>query len=104
MVLGATTPTRIHFSWGHHGIWKGNDLTGGDDATVVWWNPNARGPDEVGSEGKGLYEYADGGKRYLPGQWPTTPVGLFDPKTSTTVLTKLPPADTPPSYPSPAAR
>src|SRR5262249_16087702 len=60
------------------------------------------GPDEVGRDGKGLYRYADGGRRYLPGQWPKTPVGLFDPKTSTTVLTTLPPADAPPSYPSPA--
>ena len=30
-------------------------------------------------DGKGLYRYADDGRRYLPGQWPTTPVGLFDP-------------------------
>ena len=97
-----TTPTRLHLSWGRHGIWKGVDLTGGDDATVIWWDPNAVGPDEVGRDGKGLYRYADGGRRYLPGQWPTTPVGLFDPKTSTTVLTTLPPADAPPTYPSPA--
>jgi len=97
-----TTPTRLHLSWGHHGIWKSVDLTGGDDATVIWWDPNATGPDEVGRDGKGLYRYADGGRRYLPGQWPTTPVGLFDAKTSTTVLTTLPPADAPPTYPSPA--
>ena len=61
-----------------------------------------RAPTRSAHDGKGLYRYADGGKRYLPGQWPTTPVGLFDPKTSITVLTTLPPADAPPSYPSPA--
>jgi Periplasmic binding protein len=98
-----TTPTRLHFSWGHHGLWSAVDLTGGDDATVIWWDPNASGPDEVGREGKGLYRYADGGRRYLPGHWPKTAVGLFDDATSTTVLTSLPAADQPPSYPSPAS-
>ncbi len=97
-----TTPTRLHLSWGRHGLWKGVDVTGVDDATVVWWDPNATGPDEVGRDGKGLYRYADGGKRYLPGNWPTKPVGLYDDATSVTVLTKLPPEDAPPSYPSPA--
>ena len=98
-----TTPTRLHLSWGRHGLWKGVDRTGGDDATVIWWDPDASGADEVGREGKGLYRYADEGARYLPGQWPSAPIALFDPKTSTTVLTELPAADAPPSYPSPAA-
>ncbi len=98
----STTPTRLHLSWGHHGIWRGTDLTGGDDAGVIWWDPNATGPDEVGRVGKGLYRSADHGKRYLPGQWPSAPIRLFDPKTSTGVISQLPPADQPPSYPSPA--
>jgi len=97
-----TTPTRLHLSWGRHNIWKGVDVTGGDDATVIWWDPKATGPDEVGRDGTGLYRYADGGQRYLPGQWPSTPVGLYDDAKSVTVLTTLPPADAPPSYPSPA--
>ena len=99
----ATTPTRLHLSWGRHGIWKGIDLTGGDDATVIWWDPDARGADEVGREGEGLYRYADEGARYFPGKWPDSPVGLYDDATSIGVLTELPPADQPPSYPSPAA-
>ena len=70
---------------------------------MIWWDPNATGPDEVGNEGKGLYRYADGGRATCPGQWPTTKVGLFDDATSTTVLTSLPAADQPPSYPSPAS-
>ena len=48
-----TTPTRLHLSWGRHDIWKGVDLTGGDDATVIWWDPDATGPDEVGRDGTG---------------------------------------------------
>jgi hypothetical protein len=97
-----TTPTRLHLSWGKHGIWKGVDLTGGDDATVIWWDPTAKGQDEVGREGTGLYRYADEGTRYLPGQWPSTRIALFDPETSSAVLDALPSADQPPSYPSPA--
>jgi hypothetical protein len=97
-----TVPTRLHLSWGRHDIWKGVDLTGSDDATVVWWDPDATGPDEVGRAGKGLYRYADEGARYLPGKWPTKPVGLYDNATSVTVLTQLPAVDAPPSYPSPA--
>jgi hypothetical protein len=99
-----TTPTRLHLSWGRHGLWNAVDLTGGDDATVIWWDPNASGPDEVGRVGKGLYRYADGGRRYLPGHWPKTAVGLYDDATSTTVLTDLPAGDRPPSYPSPVGR
>ncbi len=101
----STTPTRMHFSWGSHGIWPGVDVTAGDDATVIWWDPHATGPDEVGAVGPGLYRYADGGRRYLPRSWPKRgQVGLYDDATSITVLTKLPPADQPPSYPSPAAQ
>jgi hypothetical protein len=81
-----TTPTEMHLSWGRHGIWPGTDLTGGDDATVIWWDPAATGPDEVGKVGPGLWRYADGGRRYLPDQWPTTPVGLHDDATSVTVV------------------
>jgi hypothetical protein len=98
-----TTPTRLHLSWGKHGIWKGIDLTGGDDATVIWWDPAAKGPDEVGRDGTGLYRYADDGARYLPGQWPKAPIKLFDAKTSTAVLDTLPAADQPPSYPPPGS-
>jgi hypothetical protein len=97
-----TVPTRLHLSWGRHGIWEGRDVTGSDDATVVWWDPDATGPDEVGRNGQGLYRYADGGRRYLPGEWPEQPVGLYDDATSVTVLTELPPEDAPPTYPSPA--
>jgi hypothetical protein len=69
---------------------------------VIWWDPTAKGQDEVGREGTGLYRYADEGTRYLPGQWPSTRIALFDPETSSAVLDALPSADQPPSYPSPA--
>ena len=87
-----TTPTRLHLSWGRHHIWPGVDLTG----------RRRRHRHLVGSQrdrsrrgrhdGTGLYRYADGGARYLPGKWPTKPVGLYDDATSVTVLTQ-PPVD-----------
>lgn len=94
--------TVIHMSWGRHGIWPGTDYTWGDDATVVWWDPNVSGPDEVGDGGRGLYRYALAGHRYLPGHWPAN-VGLFDTAHSVTVLSTLPADGRPPSYPSPAS-
>ena len=60
---------------------------------MIWWDPDAKGADEVGRDGTGLYRYADDGTRYLPGQWPKAKIALFDPKTSTTVLDTLPPED-----------
>jgi hypothetical protein len=96
-------PTVLHLSWGRHGIWPGVDDTGGDDATVIWWDPNARGPDEVGESGRGLYRYALDGRRYLPTSWPRQgSLGLYDTARSTTVVTSLPEGEQPPSYPSPA--
>jgi hypothetical protein len=95
-------PNLLHTSWGNHGIWPGTDYTWDDDFTVIWWDPNASGLDEVGSPGKGLYRYALGGARYLPGRWPTD-VGLYDVGSSITVLHTLTGDGKPPSYPSPAS-
>ena len=96
-------PPFLHLSWGRHRIWPSVDLTASDDATVIFWDPNARGADEVGNTGRGLWRYALGGRRYLPGHWPDGEVGLFDRVRSVTILRVLPPEDQPPAYPSPAA-
>ena len=98
----ATQPSQIHLSWGNHGIWPTTDYFGADDATVIWWNPDAAGIDEVGNQGKGMWEFADAGQRYLPKQWPSTPAKLFDAKTSVTAFGAFPKGQGPPSYPSPA--
>ena len=45
------------------------------------------GDDETGTYGTGMYRLVDGGRRYLPGQWPTTPVKLFDPAGTVTTYT-----------------
>jgi len=98
-----TTPSAISqpsLSWGEHGIWPDPDYLGIDDGTLFWWNPTATGPDEIRREGTGMYEFVDGGKRYLPGEWPTEDK-LFDPDGAVSIYTTRPPGETPPSYPSP---
>ena len=86
-------------SWGNHKIWPDTDYAGLDDQTEVWWNPTATGVDELGQQGTGMWEYVDGGKRYLPGQWPKGQPALFDRSTgSVDLYTTLPPGITLPDY------
>jgi hypothetical protein len=92
-------PTNPRLSYGEHGLWPFLDNHGADDATLIWWNPDAEGTDDIGQEGKGLYEYADDGKRYTLDGWPESKVKLFDDSNSVTIFDELPPEDRPPDYP-----
>lgn len=85
-------------SWGERGIWPGVDYGGVDDQTEVWWDADAEGVDETGKDAKGLWAYVDGGRRYLPGEWPTDPPDVFDPEGAVTVYTDLPAGITLPDY------
>lgn len=77
-------------SWGERGLWPGVDYSGVDDQTEVWWDAEAVGPDETGREAAGLWAYSDGGRRYLPGEWPEEPPRAFDPDGAVTLYTELP--------------
>ena len=72
-------------TWGKHGYWPGVDVGGGDNAGVLYWDPNASGADETGAFGKGMYRLVEGGRRYTPSEWATASVKLFDPKGSVTI-------------------
>lgn len=85
-------------SWGERGIWPGIDYSGVDDQTEVWWDVEARGVDETGQDGVGLWAYSNGGERYLPGEWPDEPPDAFRREGSVTVYTELPPGITLPEY------
>ena len=89
-------------SFGDHGFWTGEDPMGLDNAALLWWNPNARGEDETGVVGNGMYELVNGGMRYPGGKWSSTPANLFDPTGAITLYDNPPPDLTPKSYPSPA--
>ncbi len=100
----AGTPTAISqpsLSWGEKGIWPGIDYNGVDDATLIWWDPEATGQDEIRKEGTGMYQYVDGGARYFPGEWPTESK-LFDPDGAVDIYAVPPAGEAPPDYPSPA--
>src|SRR5690554_5376953 len=66
--------------------WAPADYTSVDDSTLIWWDADAEGIDEQGTEGQGMYRYVDGGKRYLPGQLPTELSAFFEPEGSITAF------------------
>jgi len=88
-------------SYGEKGYWPDNDYLGVDDATAIWWDPTASGPDEIRKDGVGMYQFVDGGQRYLPGQWPTADK-MFDPTGAVPLYSSPPPGEAPGDYPSPA--
>ena len=87
-------------SYGNKGIWPETDYMGIDDATEIWWNPDATGPDELQRSGTGMYEYVDGGKRYLPGRVAVHPPDGVRPQDAVT-STRPSRRRAVPSYPSP---
>jgi len=97
------TPTNPQVSRGDHGFWPDTDLGGIDDMTLIWWDPDVEGPDEIDNQGPGMYRYANGGERYKLGDLPTSleEAGLFDVESSVTLYEELPAEDVPPDYPSP---
>ena len=94
--------TQPSLSWGDKGIWPDTDWLGIDDATLVWWNPDAEGPDERGDVAAGMWEYVDGGARYVPDEWPEGDPKVFDERGAVTIYEQPPEGESPPDYPSPA--
>ena len=89
-------------TYGDKGYWDGvADYQGVDDATVFWWDPAATGVDEIRRDGTGMYQYVDGGQRYLPGEW-TTDEKLFDPEGAVSLYETPPAGEERGDYPSPA--
>jgi hypothetical protein len=89
-----------YLSWGND-LWPEPDYLGLDDATLTWWDPTAVGPDEIRKEAAGMWSFVDGGKRYLPGEWPADDK-LFDPAGAVAYYQTPPTGEEPPTYPSPA--
>ncbi len=104
LFAGAPTPDAItnpSISFGDHGIWPDTDYSGIDDATELWWDAAATGPDEIRREGQGMYQYGDGGRRYLPGAWPESDTRAFDPEGAVALYDELPESEARPDYPPP---
>jgi hypothetical protein len=90
-------------SWGTpaKGRWDAVDYQGVDDVTEIWWDTEAIGPDENGGEGRGMWAYVEGGKRYLAGEIPQRTPRAFDRDGAVTLYDRAPEADLVPDYPSP---
>lgn len=65
-------------SFGDRGVFPDPDYAGLDDQTEIWWDAGATGVTETGKEGKGLWRFVEGGKRFLYGDWPEEEPQLFD--------------------------
>lgn len=89
------------------GLWNADDddyvgdYEGIDDMVELWWDADAQGPDETGAQGTGLYQYANGGQRYLPHEY-SEDIDVFDAGSSVSEITDPPASEDPPDYPSPA--
>ena len=59
------------------------------------------GENEIGQQGKGMWRYVDGGRRYTPGTWPASPTRAFDPEGAIGKYDALPPEDQYPNYDCP---
>jgi hypothetical protein len=106
-------PTTPRVSYGDHGAFKivdqetcaqdkpRIDYLGTDDMVEIWWDGTYNGPDEQGNDGKGKYRYANGGKRYLPREQPTTDADAFKVEGSVLEFKERPARDKAPTYPSP---
>ena len=66
------------------------------DMTEVWYDPNARGPDERSQDGVGLIMKVDTGRRYRLGQWPAADPRVFDPNGAMAVSDNPPGGGDPP--------
>lgn len=88
-------PSRAQLSYGSQGVWGDDvvDYGGSEDASIVWWDPDAEGTDETGQQGRGMYRHANGGERYTIGDFPDSPedAGLFVTGDSLTIVDELPP-------------
>jgi hypothetical protein len=96
--------TANYVSWGNK-LWQGNlkpDYNDADNAMAIWWDPTATGKDEAGNQGTGMLADADGGKHYLPGDWPSANIPFFQKEGSVTVYDKQPDDIPRRPWPSPA--
>lgn len=98
--LNTGSVTNSSVSYGRRGFWPYTDYNGIDDATEIWWDPAATGPDEIRKEGTGMWRYVDGGKRYTAGSWPRSDTKAFDPDGAVALYDE--PPEPVPDYPRPS--
>lgn len=101
---------KLRLSYGNKGVFPpppgqesaNPDYLAVDDMVKVWWNADATGPDEQGEEGRGMMMYANGGRRYLPGQMTEGSPDAFEEEGAVDYFDEVPADLRPPSYAPPA--
>jgi hypothetical protein len=91
--INADYITTYQISFGEQGIFDSFDMAAFDDATEIWWDAETVGPDELAQEAPGMYQYVDGGVRYLPAEWPDTDPKAFDPDGAIAIYDTPPPGE-----------
>ncbi len=108
----AADPTRTaltapSISYGAQNRWPADlepDYRGVDDMTLMWWDPDAEGLDELDATGPGMWQYVDGGLRYLAGAFGDEPAPMFDTEGAVTMYFERPADEPVPEYdPIPAS-
>jgi hypothetical protein len=72
----------------------------GGDVTLAWWDGDTSGPSVSvnGPDAAGVWQFLDGGKRYLRGQVPSDLSTFFDKSQSLNVFPSVPKSDVQPAY------
>ena len=92
----AGSVTTIGGSFGNKGLFPFPDYTSADDTTEIWWDNSALDPDD---NTPGMSQYVEGGKRYLPGQWPASEPRVFVKEGAVTQYNDVPEQDRWTDYP-----
>jgi hypothetical protein len=91
----------VTLTWGDHGFWDGvvdKDYGGIDDVTKIWWDPEDSAEDEIHNDGKGVWQFVDGGKRFSAKDIEEGDFKAFDKDGATGVLDKVPEDESVPDY------
>ena len=97
----ASAKTAPSISFGSQGRWPGEfepDYRGTDDVTLIWWDPDTEGLDEVDANGPGMWQYVDGGQRFLPGAFSEETAAFFDAEGAVAIYNERPADEPVPEY------
>ena len=104
--LFSADPTRSaltapSLSYGDKDRWPDSqepDYHGVDDIAEIWWDPTVEGLDEIDRDGRGMWQFVNGGQRYLLGEIPDGAPQAFEREGAVTVYLSPPASEASPSY------
>jgi hypothetical protein len=82
-------------------VYPGDKYFEAEDYTEKWYDANGTAVNEIGLNAPGRMWFVSSGRRYSPGDWPTTEPDVFNPSSAQLSVDGLPPEDRTPEYPRP---